>query len=264
MILPEKMKIINASFSNDSINEQLNALPLNDEYVVIFRTEGDLSFNELLPFAEKLGKPLIYNEKNYITYDKVHLECEMHYDGISSDGVRAMPDWLIFYMGSTSKEKGGEFRLLNCESVLDDLCDELVEFLENTPLDIYGFKHLADPTPEPYKFSFSIQNIVTENGKKILRMHIPTHDNKQIDIEPEYVHCKIDDFRIRFRGKSGVESAEIFRKIREAAYLEKNILEISLKEGDIVFVKNRFVFHGRNGCVSPTSRLMHRIQLVNY
>jgi len=262
MNLPNKMKIIDVNDSSETIEKQLSALPLDDNYVVVYRSRGEMPFNELLSFSESLGMPLSYEGKNYYSFDKVHLECELHYDGISSDGVRAMPDWLVFYMENTPKEEGGEFRLLNCVSVLNDLDEETINVLETSPLEIYGLKHWADPEPEPFKLSFSIKNIVTENGVNVLRMHIPTDDMEMVSIEPEFVHCKIDDFRMRFRGLSGPESAEIFRKIHKTAFSDKHLLEISLEEGDAVFVKNRFVFHGRNSCVAPTTRLMQRIQLV--
>jgi len=263
MNLPNKMKIVNAEITSDTIMNQFNSLPLDKEYVVVFRTGGKLPFDELLPLTRKMGKPLVYGENDFFSFDKVHLECELHYDGISSDGIRAMPDWLIFYMENTPNEEGGEFRLLNCESVLHDLDKELVEFLESTALEIYGLRHLSDPDPEPYKLSFKIKNIVTEQGIKILRMHIPTADSNMMVVEPEFVHCKIDDFRMRFEGMTGPETDEIFSKIRKVAFSDKHLLEIGLKKGDIVFVKNRFVFHGRNSCAAPTTRLMHRIQLIN-
>lgn len=260
--MPEKMKVID--ISNKGVNDfKFEDLPLDEQYVVLLKTGGRIQFDELLSFSESLGETLVYGDKNYYTFDSIDVENELHYDGISADGVRPIPDWLAFYLEDKPKVEGGEFRALNCESVLHDLDKEVIDILEKVPLELYGLKYYFEPNPNPYDLTFSINTIVKEGNVKVLRLHLPTNDTEYVSVEPDYVHCKIDDFRLRFKGMTGPETAEIFNKLREVCFSEKHMMEISMEEGDILFMKNRYTFHGRRKCVSPTDRIMHRIQVVS-
>jgi len=261
-MMPEKTQIIDLN-NYKNINEfQFSDLPLDNQYAVLVKTGGKIKFDEVLRYSETLGETLVYGDKNYYTFDTIDVENELHYDGISSGGVRPIPDWLIFYLEDKPAVEGGEFRVLNCESVLYDLDQETIDVLENIPLELYGLKYYFEPNPKPYDLSFSINTIVNEGGARVLRMHLPTDDVDFVTVERDYVYCKIDSFRLRFKGMNGVETAEIFDRLRKVCYSEKHLMEISLDEGDILFMNNRYAFHGRKKCATTTTRVMHRIQVV--
>ena len=256
-MLPEKMKIID--FDE---NFNFNTLPLDDNYVVYIKTGGKVQLSELLSFAKKMGETLPYGDNEYYTFNSIHDEVELHYDGTSAEDKRIVPDWLLFYMEEKPIAKGGEFQLVNCESVINDLEEDIIRILENTPLEFYGNPSIANPNPDPLVFSFSMKAISRENGIRVLRLQLPTGDPDFFTIEPDFVFCKLDGHRLRFQGMSGSDSANIFSILRKACFSEKHMLEVSLDEGDIAFVNNRYVFHGRKKCDSLVSRKMHRIQVV--
>ena len=258
-MLPEKMTIIDLK-ENGKFN--FNDLSLEDNYVVLVKARDIIKFEELLCFSKTLGKPLVYGDKEYYTFDTAILENELHYDGISSDGKRVIPDWLIFYIEQEIKQKGGEFRALNCESVLNDIDKDVIEIIENLPLEFYGFPTMYEPKPKPFDITFSIKTIINEKNKRVLRMHLPTDDKEFYSVEPDYVHCKIDDFRLRFKDMTGPETAEIFNNLRKVCYSEKHMMKIPMEAGDILFMKNKYTFHGRLKYIPPATRIIHRIQVV--
>lgn len=261
--IPDKMKVIDLGLLNEANAFSLSDLPLNDNYVILLKGREKVCFEEMLEFSKTLGKPLAYGDKSYITFNSVFLENELHYDGISADGKYAIPDWLIFYVEDIPSSKGAEFRVMNCETVIHDIDEDVLEILKSRPLEFYGFPTFHDPDPKPYVCAFAIPTIQYETNIPILRIHLPTDDPEYVEVEDDYVYCKIDNFRLKFKDMSGKETASIFNHIRKACYSRRHLMHIELNCGDVLFMRNRYSFHGRNKCISPEKRIMHRIQTID-
>ena len=80
-------------------------------------------------------------------------------------------------------------------------------------------------------------------------MQLPSQNSKYMEIEKDFVLCKVSNSRTRFKGYSGVETANVFKSIHESIKTNNNnnLMEISFEEGDFLVTKINLLFHGRYG-----------------
>ncbi|WP_428987209.1 TauD/TfdA family dioxygenase [Candidatus Methylopumilus planktonicus] len=224
---------------------------------------SDLDIGDLISQFDgiKEYKIVPYGKDGYVKFDSIYYENELHFDGISADNIRIVPDYLIFFVTKSHSDQEGKFRLLNTPQLIDTLNEDLKGLLSAINIDYYGFKHISDSNPSILKKSFSLKPLQKYKGNNVLRLHIPSLDQNQVSYNEDYLHCHIDNFRIRVTGMSGKELYMMFMELNN--YIEKSnaILNFTLKNSMVYTVNNNYVFHGRYGVLKPTSREMYRIQL---
>lgn len=262
MKLPESFK----SYPNiTNINELIMFLDKNERsnfYAQFFELNFNISDDGFNAIAEAMEMQYLqYGDKNFCQFGEIHLENELHYDGISANSRYTVPDYLLFKVDLRHKVNGGRFRLLNSVSAINNLSLEMLSILKEHDLEFYGFPTFHNPIPIKDELTFSIKCIQKIGDKLSLRMHIPSEDLSMVVVEKDFIHCKIDDFRIRFAGMNGVETDKILCQLRKAIYTDKNLLQFDFNEKLLVVVNNNYVFHGRESTEVPDRRLMKRYQL---
>ena len=234
------------------------------KYATLLRNAKPFTLDELRHFADQFGYPLMYGDDMLVTFDKVHHENELHYDGISSLDGRKVPAWLLFYVEDCPDpaDAGGEFLLLDCVSALNVLPKELNDFLRTHREEFYGYPmyHRTDIGPD--EFSFSIEPITEFAGTERLRIHLPTERSATLSGDGRFVYSKAHDFLLAFEGGSGSETLRIFAELRATLLNPDLVWEIPFKAGDVLVVNNEYVFHGRHRVNRPLPRLMHRAQML--
>ncbi len=206
---------------------------------------------------------LSYYEKKYVSFHSIYEQNELHYDGISSDNKRVIPDYLFFNVEAAHSADGGEFLLLHTTDFLDSLPNKIVNRLENLTICYYQFKSFFNPKPHKDQFSFAVKAVDNYCGNRVLRMHIPlTVYKNDVLCDGQFVHCLVDDIKISAPGYSGKDLLEFYEELNSYIFQSKALYKFKLKKNDILIVDNRSVFHGRLATTIQDKRLMHRFQLV--
>lgn len=231
-------------------------------YAQLFYIDFEISEEDFNVLAKVMAMNYLpYGDKNYVQFNEIYLENEFHYDGISANNKYSVPDYILFKLDIAHKVKGGNFRLLNTVSAIEDLSDDIFNFLKTHKLEFYGFPSFYNPKPAKNELTFTINCIQKIGNELSLRMHIPSENTKMVSVEKDFLHCKIDDFRLKFSGLSGAETDQVFKEIRKSIYTPKNFLEFELSTKMIVLVNNNYIFHGRESTDSLDHRKLKRYQL---
>ena len=135
---------------------------------MIFKTHQKINISKIEKFGEKFGNFLDYGNKNHVIYNLIHNENPLHFDGVSTLDKSRIPDRLLFFVNKIPPTSEGKFRILNCESILYDLSDDVLKFLKNVELEYYGYPSIKFPNPKPFELVFSHKAIWQYNKKNIL------------------------------------------------------------------------------------------------
>lgn len=263
MDLPRGFKSYIAISNIDDILKNLNQEEMSSNYAQFFHLDFDMSDEDYLKIGEKIGGSFLqYGNNNFMDFNDIFMENELHYDGISANNKYSVPDYLMFKVYVPHTQSGGEFRLLNTASALNDLSPDLLRFLQNHKLEFYGFPSFFNPTPSKNELTFAIDCIQTYQKINTLRMHIPSEDPEMVKVRDNLIYCDIDGFGIKFSGLSGIQTKNIFDEIRSQIFNKDNLLEFNFTSRLLVIANNHFTFHGRNRTSLPDKRLMRRYQLV--
>lgn len=236
---------------------------LKNYYCVLLRIKNITSYKEILYFLKQFGQFLLYGNQDHVVYDIIHNENPLHFDGLSTNDKKKIPDRLFFYVDQSPLSNKGNFKILNCESILHDLDNEILKVLRTRKLHYYGYPSMKTPNPDPYDLVFSYKCIWKLDGKEILRMQLPSEDSKYTHLEDKFIFCKASNYRTRFEKMSVTETWNIFKEIYKAINTNNNLMEINFCKGDLLITKNKFTLHGRYGTEKPLARKMFRFQSLN-
>lgn len=219
-----------------------------------------------ISFSQRLGYTFLdYSEKNYISFNGIFEQNELHYDGISADGKRVVPDYLLFNIENIHKVPGGEFLILHTKDFLSNLPNKIRSRLENLNIHYYQFKSIFNPNPNKNQFSFTLKAVQNFYESYVLRMHIPlTLYKKDVVIDGEFVHCLVDDIKMHAPGYSGRDLLDLYEELNTYIFASNALYKFNFKNNDILIVNNKLAFHGRLATSSLDSRLMHRIQMIKH
>lgn len=242
---------------------EVDPAEVTSKYATLFRN-ASLDLDDFRDFAKAFGYPLMYGDDMLMTFDKVHQENELHYDGISSREARKIPGWLLFYVEECPDPRsfGGEFLLMDCVGAMEALPAELVDFLRGHKEEFYGYPMYDRRDIGPREFAFAIDPITSHAGKDRLRVHLPTEQSATLTEDGELVYSKAHNFSLKFNGASAAETLRVFDELRTHLMKPELVWEIPLQARDVLVVNNEYVFHGRNPVTRPMSRLMHRAQML--
>ena len=259
----KKFKVVQLD-TLDNLQSNWSNLGLDDYYAVLLKTKKRIDMNVVHNFIKLFGNILDYGDKDFVIYDTIHQENPLHFDGVSSIDKKRIPDRLFFFVEETPKSNQGTFRILNCESVLHNLDKDVLNFLKTNPLEYYGYSTLYNDKPNSHELVFSHDTIWNYNNIDVLRMQIPSLSNNNYVIEKDYVYCNACNYRTRFKGFSGKDTAYIFKSLHDSFNSDENLFEINFNVGDFLITKNKFTFHGRHGARSPLKRKMYRFQTIGF
>jgi len=201
---------------------------------------------------------LDYSGKNYIELTSVHLETELHYDGITSPNKLRIPDYLLFEFRSNPKkiDEIVNFNLVDCVKVVNYLSEELRDILLNKKLLIKGMPNPARPD---FPDTFSIKCL--ENN--ILRIHLPSRLIERLSIIDDWLFSKNENIFFRFEGISIEKTISVFFDIHNAINKSGALFKFMPTDGNFVIVNNKRVLHGRDFNNKPASRLLRRYQFIS-
>jgi len=220
---------------------------------VIFKNLPELSEDEFIAFSKRFGPALPYDGNAVYSFSGEAIdEVELHYDGISSQSSKKIPDWLLFYVKKAGPiEYGGKFKVSDAESALNYISEDMKQFLRTHKLEFYGYYPQQVLEGRLDEFSFSVDPISTYKGRERLRLFIPSNGARVVA-----------DAKKVFTNTSVEESKAILETLKHALYKEDVIHRFSIQTNDLFILDNNFTFHGREVFSQSVQRVLSRIQII--
>jgi len=237
----------------------------NNNLATVLRNPSETNISIFEHFSCKFGFPLPYGDTNIQTLTSIHNENELHFDGISSDNPRKIPNIITFYVEDCPdpREEGGAFLITDCVTAFEALPSKIKNLLRVTKQHFYGYPMYRKYKQKILEWSFSISTVNNFDGKELLRMQVPS--GRSTIIHPEdkdLVYSAAHDRCFRLDGLNGQESIEVYDIIRKTIMKKEITKRIMFEKNDILIINNKKAFHGREHVKRPQSRLLHRIQLL--
>ena len=191
-------------------------------------------------------------------------EDDLHYDGISSEKLEMVPQWLVFHLEKAlNPQYKGQFLIVDSVNSLANLSKEVALFLRKHKQQFFGYPCWNNPNLQLDDFAFEIDCITEYKGVERLRIHVPLYeDSTEIVTNGMHVYTKPHDFSLGFSGCDAIETMDVLNKIREVLFQDDNMWTIQFQDNDVLIANNEQVFHGRHSLVESDFRIMRRRQML--
>lgn len=234
------------------VNKSIRDLDFNDytqSAATVLLNVHDIDRDSFEAFATKHYNYLPYdNRPSYGFTGDAQDEVSPHFDGVSADDPRKVPEWLFFWAASEIEEGiGGDYKVCDCTAVEKD--PALLKQLQGVRQQFVNYNASVKEGNGRDEFSFPV--LQTYRGHQCLRVFLDASDK---DIR------KVPGVQTKFIGADGQDHEELRKPIHDLYEDKNNYQYVRLERQNLLIVNNVLCFHGRARLQRISNRLFYRVQ----